>query len=234
MIDLSFSWDDGSIYDLKLAELFNKYDLTSTFFIPTQNPDQKTLQKSDIKLICEMGMDLGGHTQSHTYLNQIPLTKVEEEILSNKFYLEEIALNEIEIFCYPGGKFNDSIQNLVSKHFLKARTAKTMCFTNDYSDFNINTTFHFFDRGKLSMIKNILQNNPNQIKYIFKTFNFNYFESMNNILIDLHNSDKKYKIHIWGHSWEINEFNLWRELENLLILINRNKLNVTSLISSNK
>ncbi len=234
MIDLSFSWDDGSIHDLKLAELFNKYAMCSTFFIPTKNLEQKFLKKSDIKKICNMGMSLGGHTKSHRYLDKIPISQVEEEILSNKLYLEEILLKKINIFCYPGGKFNRSIQGEVSKHFLRARTAKTMCFMNDFNDFNINTTFHFFDRGKLSMIKNIMQNNPSKIKYLIKIYNKGYFDSINKILIDLNNSKKNYKIHIWGHSWEINKYNLWRKLEDLLILIQKNKIKVNDLNSEFK
>ena len=49
MIDLSFSWDDGSIHDIKMAELYNNYDLSATFFIPTKNNELKILQKSDVK-----------------------------------------------------------------------------------------------------------------------------------------------------------------------------------------
>lgn len=231
MIDLSFSWDDGSIHDIKMAELYNNYDLSATFFIPTKNNELKILQKSDVKSICEMGMDLGGHTENHIYLDKIHISKVEQEILSNKFFLEDLSSKKVDIFCYPGGKFNDQIQTVVSKHFLRARTAKTMCFMNNFDKFNIDTTFHFFDRGKLSMFKNLIQNNPLQIKDFIKTFNLNYFQSVNKLLIDLNNSQKVYKVHIWGHSWEINKYNLWKQLEDLLILIKNNNINVTSIIN---
>ncbi len=40
MINISFSWDDGSIYDIKLASLMAKYDIKAMFYIPNTNCEQ--------------------------------------------------------------------------------------------------------------------------------------------------------------------------------------------------
>ena len=37
MIYFTSSWDDGSVYDIKLSELLLKYNQKATFFIPLAN-----------------------------------------------------------------------------------------------------------------------------------------------------------------------------------------------------
>ncbi len=60
MINISFSWDDGSIYDIKLAQLMNKYEINSMFFIPASNNENEIIAPKEIKEIAEMGMDMEG------------------------------------------------------------------------------------------------------------------------------------------------------------------------------
>ena len=37
MLKVSFSWDDGSPYDIKVAELFEKYEIPCKLFVPNRN-----------------------------------------------------------------------------------------------------------------------------------------------------------------------------------------------------
>jgi len=226
MINISFSWDDGSIYDLKLANLMAKYDTKAMFFIPTTNWEQPYIKQNEIKEIFNMGMEIGGHTHSHRYLTTIKKEKIESEIRDNKHYLEDIIGNEIEIFCYPGGLYDDYVENVVKKYYKRARSAKTMRF-NIQNDFTVDTTFHFYDRGVKSILKNSFQNDKKEFLNILKSFRFDTFEYYKNILLAL-NKNKDYNIHIWGHGWEIEKYNLWKKLENFIKFLKDNNFKIVS------
>ena len=56
MINISFSWDDGSIYDIKLANLMAKYSIKATFFVPNTNWEQPFIKKQEIIELHNIGM----------------------------------------------------------------------------------------------------------------------------------------------------------------------------------
>ncbi len=227
MINISFSWDDGSIYDIRLAKLMLKYSIKAIFFIPTTNMEQPYIKKPEIKEIINMGMEIGGHTHSHKYLTTIPKKNIEYEIVSNKEYLENIIHKDIDIFCYPGGFYNPYIENIVKKYYKRARSANTMRF-NIQNTFTTDTSFHFYDRGIKSIIKNTFLSDKKEFFDIIKSLNLNTFEYYKNIIFYLSKKDTLYNIHIWGHGWEIEENNLWAELENMLKFIKDNKITIVT------
>jgi len=228
MIKFSFSWDDGSIYDLKLAELMNKYAVKATFFIPAKNLEQPYISKHDI-LELSNSMDIGGHTYNHVYLTQIPFNQVENEIKNGKNYIEDIIQKEMDFFCYPGGFYNNEISAITQKYFKKSRTADTMRFTPQLNQFNVDTAFHFYNRGIKSILKNTFRNDKILIPSIFDCLSLNTFKSYKNILEKLSKKDENLNIHIWGHGWEIEQFDLWHELEEFLKYIQSNNFQIETM-----
>jgi len=226
MTKISFSWDDGSIYDIKLANLMIKYDMKAMFFIPNTNWEQPYIKQKEIKELFDMGMEIGGHTVSHKYLTIIPKENIENEIKDNKSYLEDIIGNNVDIFCYPGGFYDEYIENIVKKYYKRARSAKTLRF-NIQNSFTMDTTFHFYNRGVKSILKNTFQNDKKEFLTILKSVRFDTLEYYKQILLNL-DKKKDYHIHIWGHGWEIEENNLWEELEDMLKFIKKNKFHVIS------
>jgi peptidoglycan/xylan/chitin deacetylase (PgdA/CDA1 family) len=222
MIYFSFSWDDGAIEDLKLMDLSLKYDIPGIFFIPATNLERAVITEQDIKILGNHNFEIGAHTYSHTYLTNLSVDKASEEMLNGKSYLEQLLGKEVPHFCFPGGKFNATLTYLSKNYFKSARTADTggLIQNNTYL---IKPTFHFYDRGKKSLIYNTYKNNIFLFKLILKNIqSLNYFELIKNILIDLANSPGNYKIIIWGHSWEIEKYGLWDHLENLFQNIKEN------------
>ena len=227
MINVSFSWDDGSVFDIKLAELMLKHNIMATFFIPTTNLEQAFIKQQEIKEIYNMDMQIGGHTVSHKYLIDIPKKDIENEIRDNKLYLEDIIEENIDIFCYPGGFYNEYIENITKQYYKRARSAKTMRF-NIQRSFTIDTTFHFYNRGIKSIFKNTLQNDKKEIFTISKYFLFDTFNYYKNILLNL-NNNKDYNIHIWGHGWEIEKHNLWYKLKEFLKFLQDNNFQIKNM-----
>ena len=108
------SWDDGSIFDLKIAELLNKYGVKGTFYIPKvlfAHP----LDKHDI-LSLDKQFEVGAHTLNHVDLTRASLSEAKMEIEGSKAYLEDLLGHNVPMFCYPSGKFNQDITNSPRKH----------------------------------------------------------------------------------------------------------------------
>ena len=226
MIKISFSWDDGSIYDIKLANLMLTYDIKAMFFIPTRNWEQPYIEKKEIKELFDMGMEIGGHTTSHNYLTAIEKENIGNEIKDNKYYLEDIIGNGIDIFCYPGGFYDENIENIVKRYYKRARSAKTMRF-NIQDSFTVDTSLHFYNRGIKSIVKNTLQNDKKEFFTILKSFNFDTFEYYKQIALSL-DKNKDYNMHIWGHGWEIEQYNLWQKLEDFIKFLEDNDFKLIS------
>ena len=70
-----------------------------------------------------LGMDIGAHTKSHVDLTSITENKALMEIRDCKNDLEKKFNISITDFCYPFGRFNDLISNIVKDSgYLSATT----------------------------------------------------------------------------------------------------------------
>ena len=211
---IAFSWDDGAPEDQKLFNLHEKYEIPGMFFVPNRNREGRAvLSPQQIKNSESKYVSFGGHTYNHTYLTDIPIEDVEKEVLENKYYLEDILGHEIPDFCLPGGKYNNQIVEIIYRHFKTIRTADTMNFL--YREGILKPSIHFYPRGNKSLIGNAKRGNSySELLYLLPRLNKTYFELVNG-LIKLESKKNSSIVVIWGHSWEIEEYGLWGELENL-------------------
>ena len=215
---LAFSWDDGALEDQKLFELHEKYEIPGIFFVPTRNREGRdVLSPEMMRKANSKYVTFGGHTENHTYLTEIPLEKVEPEILKNKVYLEDVLGYEIQDFCLPGGAYNSEILNIVYRHFKTCRTADTMNFR--YVEGVLKPSVHFFPRGNKSLLWNATKHKSlSQLIYVAAHYGLPYFELIDH-LVEREADKQESIVVIWGHSWELEENNLWEELENLMYRI---------------
>ncbi|AEE17642.1 polysaccharide deacetylase family protein [Treponema brennaborense] len=217
MLKLSFSWDDGAPDDLKLVRLCEKYSIPSMLFIPNENQEGRAVLSADtIKAVRSELTAIGAHTQHHTYLTEIPLSDVRTEVVNNKKYLEDILGDSVNDFSFPGGKYNQGIFEAIKDEFKTYRTADTMCSCLNKEV--IRPTFHFYPRGKKSLLLNSLRHKDALFPAVLEKISNcdDYFELLR-LLIDVcAESKKEFFIHIWGHSWELEQFGLWQELEKML------------------
>lgn len=214
---IAFSWDDGAMEDQKLFELHEKYRIPGMFFIPTRNREGRKVITPEIMRNSESKyVQFGGHTDNHTYLTQIPIDNVEIEVVKNKEYLEDVLGHRVQDFCLPGGKYNPEILEIISKHFSTIRTADTMNFS--YLGGVLKPAIHFYPRSNKSLLGNALRNKSySQAMYVALHYGDAYFDLVSN-LIAKESLKKDSLIMIWGHSWEIEEYQLWDRLESFMQL----------------
>jgi peptidoglycan/xylan/chitin deacetylase (PgdA/CDA1 family) len=217
-IIVTTSWDDGHKLDLKLAKLLKKYNINGTFYVC---PDNREFNKSDllsdeeIKQLSE-GFEIGAHTVTHPRLTKVSLEEAEREISESKKYLEKLTGKRISVFCYPGGKYNGKIKNLVSNAgFLYARTIKRHCFQLDSDLLSCGTSVNAYNH--VSDLHKIL---------VFSRFNpVEFFKCLDWEYLAKRMFDKVLEnggvYHLWSHSWEIEKYHEWDKLERVLEYISK-------------
>jgi peptidoglycan/xylan/chitin deacetylase (PgdA/CDA1 family) len=119
-------------------------------------------------------------------------------------------------FCFPRGIYNQAaVEYTLKCGFKIVRTTELLNPWFDKSNPLIPTTLQVYKHSELTYYKHLL-----------KRFNLKslllYMKS--NRSSDLHRNVEYYLnfiqnhggcFHLWGHSWEIEELNLWTDLENL-------------------
>lgn len=222
MVLIAFSWDDGAVEDLKLMDLSLNYKVPGLFFIPATNTERKVLSGENIKKIDNNGFEIGAHTYSHKYLSKLSLNEAQLEIVSGKDYLEQLLGKEVYHFCFPGGMYNSELINMTRRYFSSARTADTGALLGKDS-FLIRPAIHFYDRGKLSLLYNSVKNMSLVCPAILKNLSEDrYFDLLKKIIEGLNNYRGTHRMIVWGHSWEIEQFSLWDDLDDFFQWLTKN------------
>lgn len=192
------SWDDGNFNDLRLAEMLQTYNLPGTFYIPLSYPEYQNITHNEIRGLAK-NFEIGGHTIEHYSLREISPELAKSEIEGCKQMLETILGREITSFCYPRGRYNESVKQMVrNAGFTEGRTTKVLSTALTYDAFEKPTTIHMYPRKE----------------YAGKPIVQIAFEYIDQVARD------GGRFHLWGHSWEINKLGLWRDLELILDYMN--------------
>ncbi|TMM11428.1 MAG: hypothetical protein E6F98_10910 [Actinobacteria bacterium] len=78
----------------------------------TRSAKPGRLDWGDLVRLAERGHEIGGHTESHAALTEIPLEQARQEIARDRDALTSRGLDPSS-FAYPYGKFTDEIADLV-------------------------------------------------------------------------------------------------------------------------
>lgn len=212
---ITTSWDDGSICDLKLANLLKKYNIPATFYIPIKADFINVLDPVKIRDISK-NFDIGGHTYNHQHLTEVSRRIASKEIVESKKKLEDIIGRKTELFSYPGGVWNGEIIELTKKAGFKgARTIERFKTSID-DPYKMGITSHVYNHGALSQIKQLIGSGEEGL--IFNLIgelllNKDWAETS---LLTLKECIKEGGIwHLFGHSWEIEKYDFWEGLEAL-------------------
>ena len=199
MFRLVMSFDDGARDDIKLVRLLKTYVFKAIFFIPNSmnGSDDYRLPVGGLQYLVNEGFELGGHTKTHSKdMKRMDIGTQIEEISYNKGYLEGLTGKDIEWFCYPSGRYNeDTIKAVKLAGFKYARTVLVGNYKKPTDNFKIVTSVHIY---------------PNREEYKGK----HWLEYAFDILEKASKEPDGY-FHVWGHSWELQKFGLWEDVEKL-------------------
>lgn len=199
------SWDDGSVSDIKLSSLLEKYSLKATFYVTkSYRYLERYLTSGEI---IELGNkhEIGAHTLTHPDLDKISTKRAEDEILGSNEYLENVLHREVKMFCYPRERYNDEIIRIVKKAgFIGARTCSHGGFDMPNDPYKWQITLHA-SNGSPRMTFRIWRINRLSVKSLID------WEIRAKELFDLA-LERGGVYHLWGHASEFEKKDEWDKL----------------------
>ena len=216
---LTTSWDDGHPLDMKVADLLDRYGCKGTFFSPITNREGKPVMVAEEIRELALRHEIGSHSDDHTYLDTVPVRESERQIVAGKQKLEDMLGQEVKGFCYPGGKFRAEHVTMVSgAGFEYARTSKNAYDSLDAcSLFQMPVTIQFYPHGRDVLLRNYLSGGDWLRRY--RTINIlvkapDLLSRLRLIIESV--AERGGVVHVWGHSWELGDFDGWKILEAFL------------------
>jgi peptidoglycan/xylan/chitin deacetylase (PgdA/CDA1 family) len=218
-IIVTTSWDDGHPLDLRLAEMLRARVLPGTFFIPLAGPDGKpTLCPGDLRSLQAEGFEIGAHTVSHRTLAPLKGELLWTEVHRSKQVLEHMLGHKVSMFCYPKGSYNQRTIRAVEKAgFEGARTVQMLSRSLAFKRFEMPTTLQAYPHTPLTYLKNLGKqcNFLGLYRYVSDLHRCKNWVQLGKKLFDQVLREGGIW-HLYGHSWELEDLNLWEQLAEML------------------
>jgi len=209
------SWDDGHIKDFRVADLLEKYGLQGTFYVAPESRELAPGDRLGTEQIRELGQrfEIGAHTFSHPDLTKLPLDEALADIDKGRTFLEAATGGQITSFCYPYGKYNrDIARGLRGLGFTYARTVRQFEI-READPLTAGTTVHAYPHR--SPLLNFLRTAG------FNPLKARHYLDWSVLATDLFDTGLKSGgvFHLWGHSWEVDQHDDWKKLEQVFAYI---------------
>lgn len=198
---LTFSYDDGTIYDRRLVDLLNKYGLKCTFNLNsglfehsyTLSWDDYSVEHTKIRRdeVADLykGHEVASHSISHPRLSDLNDADVIHEVEDDRKALSELCGYEVRGFAYPGGPFYTADTIAAMKRGTGVEYARATFSTLDFK-----VPDNWFEWQPSAYHGDGVLNDLAQR------------------FIDAE-SDEDLILYIFGHSYEIEAWNAWDRME---------------------
>jgi len=205
---LTFSYDDGVSQDIRLIELFNKYNMKATFNINSEllgksgsliregvRVDHIKNKPEDVKYIYE-GHEVAAHTLTHPFLpSMTDKADIIHQVEQDRLNLSELCGYEVVGMAYPGGgiNYNDFASEVIRDH-TGIKYARTTVSTYNFE-----------------LQKNLYQFKPSVYHHMELDQMFTLGEKFMNL-----QTDTPQIFYVWGHAYEFDIRNEWGRFEEFL------------------
>lgn len=218
------SWDDGCRTDLKIAEILEDRCLAGTFYVPiTPYNGLAPLTNADLRSLSQSGFEIGAHGFSHKLLWGLSREELGKEIDPCRPILEDILGTQVKMFCYPRGRYDSkAVQAIKAAGYLGARTVGMLATHTEFNRYEMPTTLQAAPNSRFSYLKNILRARAVTRAHVCVTQwkNLGDWVALGKTLFESI-LDRGGVWHLYGHSWEIDEWNLWDSLKQILDYVAR-------------
>jgi len=219
------SWDDGHPLDARVAELLAKHDLPGTFYIP-QRAERGVMPAG---AMCDLAsqFEIGAHTLNHVDLTGSSDAAARSEIAGSKRWIEDTTGRPCLTFCFPMGRYRRKHLGFIrDAGYDGARTVELLSTDPPRRRAGVAilpTTMQVYSHRPRTLLANVskrcaFKNLGNLVLHARHAhWNRSAASLLGRILA------RGGVFHLWGHSWEIEERNQWRDLDDFLALMGRHK-----------
>lgn len=211
---------------MQLAALLEKYGATGTFYVsPPSTHDHPALSNDEIKTLSQRH-EIGAHTMTHPRLTRLQPDAARREITESKKWIEDIIGKPCDMFCYPYGDENAAMRALAKEAgYRGARTVEQLKFSGG-DPFGMPTTLQIYPfpvRRKytrwwhpLDPFSRLRLFLPQMLAFGLPLSSAFSWLNLAKALFSYARRTNQPFFHLWGHSWEIEKYGMWGQLENFL------------------
>lgn len=118
------TFDDGTYSHWYAFQCLQKRNIVGVFFPIVKIIGTRCyLNLEQLRKMADCGMEIGSHGLTHSNLNNASYKKLESEITQSKVLLEDLLKTQIITFCYPYGKYNKSVLEMMERsNYVYGRT----------------------------------------------------------------------------------------------------------------
>lgn len=218
------SWDDGSVLDLRIAELLERRGMTGTFYVPRDFTDRREKvsaygRRLSDKEIHDVAMrhEVGGHSLTHRRLTELSLAEAKDEIAGSREFLTSVAGSPPTMFAFVGGAYTADLADVArAAGFKGARTTRKLALRRP-AGFLMDTTiicqpYPFRKKNPAQyywgrLFDPLFAYEPMQVSSSWLSLAKRVFRRAY--------SNNDY-FHLYGHSWELERYGMWDDLEAFL------------------
>jgi peptidoglycan-N-acetylglucosamine deacetylase len=214
---ITTSWDDGHPSDRRLGDLLGKYGLKGTFYIPQVNPGHRVMKETEITDLARC-FEIGGHTLRHRNLKRLSSQEAREEIQGSFDWLRTLLQKDPVSFCPPFGEYSkQSIAEIYAAGFRVIRSVELLSPSRTTGV--IPTTIQMFDHSSFTLFKHLVKRGRirNLKLWLGSRFAADTYRLVDHYLEFI--GENGGCLHLWGHSWEIDQYRYWDKLERIFSAI---------------
>ena len=201
-------------------------DIKGTFYVPnTPYSGRPLLSPAELRTISSAGFEIGAHSVSHKLLRGLTAEELTKEVDPCRPMLEDIIGKEVRMFCYPWGRYDASvIRALKDAGYWGARTARMLATRMEFDPFEMPTSVQIIPHRKSTYIKNVARARKMEGLQVFlaQLTRLNNWLELGKRLFDSV-LERGGMWHLYGHSHEIENLGLWRDLEEMLDYVGNRK-----------
>ena len=106
---LTFSYDDGQVYDRQLVRIFNQFQLKSTFHLNSGNLNTDGYVTGEEVPTLYEGHEVACHGVHHAYFTHLSKEQLVNEVLNDRKALEELVGYPVRGLSYPFGEYSEEV-----------------------------------------------------------------------------------------------------------------------------
>ena len=144
---VTITFDDGCETDLiAVAPVLSEFGFQATFYVTAGFLDKPGyLTAAQIRQLHFSGFEIGCHSMTHSYLNDLPASALRMEIVDAKLKLEDVVGATVEHFSCPGGRYD-------SRTIAMAKEAGYRSVANSRAHANTSST-DSFHLGRVAVMR---------------------------------------------------------------------------------